>query len=204
VTEERFQPCLAKSGRDKGGATAESASNGVTSRSSMYPKAAEPEIIPPRHAAKGELRALDDETLAMLASLLDDVFRIPGTGIRFGLDPLIGLIPGIGDLLSGMASFLIILAAWQRQLSRATIARMVANVAIDTVFGVIPVAGDAFDAAWKSNRKNFTLLQRASREDWRRQRWHDWLFLAGVGVVLLVLISVPIVVLYLLVHALGR
>jgi hypothetical protein len=163
---------------------------------------AEPEIIPPRRAGTGELQGLDDETLALLASLLDDMFRIPGTAIRFGLDPLIGLIPGIGDLISGLASFLIILAAWQRRLPRATVARMMVNVAIDTLVGAIPIAGDAFDLAWKSNRKNLTLLQRSSPEAARRQSWRDWLFMGGIALVLGLLLSVPIVVLWLVVHSL--
>jgi hypothetical protein len=180
------------------------ASNGITRHLSMYPKAVEPEIIPPGRAAEGELRALDDETLNLVASLLDDVFRIPGTNIRFGLDALIGLVPGIGDLIGSMAASLIIFAAWQRQLSRATVARMVANVAIDTLVGAIPFAGDVFDAAWKANRKNYALLQRASQRGRRRQTWRDWLFLLGVGLVLLLLVSVPIATLYLLIHALGR
>ena len=76
----------------------------------MRPDTAESEIIPPRHARARVVRGLDDETLNLLASLLDDMFRVPGTAIRFGLDPLIGLIPGIGDLISGLAAFLIIFA----------------------------------------------------------------------------------------------
>ena len=169
----------------------------------MRPNTVEPEITPPRRARPGEPQGLDDETLAMLASLLDDVFRIPGTAIRFGLDPLIGLIPGIGDLISGLASFLIIFSAWQRQLPRATVARMMANVAIDTVIGAVPFIGDFFDAAWKSNRKNLTLLQRSSPQAARRQSWRDWLFLGGVAIVLGLLVSVPIVVLWLVIHSLS-
>jgi hypothetical protein len=170
----------------------------------MRPNYAEPEIIPPRRAGTGELHGLDDETLALLASLLDDAFRIPGTAIRFGLDPLIGLIPGIGDLIGGLASFLIIFSAWQRRLPRPTVARMMVNVAIDTLIGAIPLAGDLFDVAWKSNRKNLTLLQHSSPQAARRQSWRDWLFLCGVALVLGLLVSVPIVVLWLVVHSWSR
>jgi hypothetical protein len=162
---------------------------------------AEPEIIPPRGRAKSA-EGLDDATLNLLASLLDDIFKIPGTSIRFGLDPLVGLVPGIGDLLTGAASFLIIFSAWQRQLPRVTVARMMANVAIDTLVGAIPLVGDAFDAAWKSNRKNLNLLQRATTDTSRHQGWRDWLFLAGLIALMLVLIAIPIAVLWLILHIL--
>src|SRR4051794_13289412 len=117
----------------------------------------EPQVLPPLRPQSG----LSDESLEIVASLLDDFFRIPGTSIRFGLDPLIGLIPGLGDALSGFASFLIVFAAWQRRLPRVTIARMVANIGLDTLVGSIPFLGDAFDAAWKSNRRNVELLKRS-------------------------------------------
>jgi len=164
----------------------------------MRPQA-EPEIIPPRRASS-RVEGLDDATLNLLASLLDDVFKIPGTSLRFGLDHLIGLVPGIGDLLTGAASFLIIFAAWQRQLPKVTVARMMANVAIDTLVGSIPLLGDAFDAAWKSNRKNLNILQRATMDTSQHQGWRDWLFLLGLVLVMLVLISIPILVLWLVIH----
>ncbi|MGE5112531.1 MAG: DUF4112 domain-containing protein [Acidobacteriaceae bacterium] len=158
----------------------------------------EPQVIPPGRATPvGSV--LDETTLQWLASLLDDVFQIPGTGIRFGLDPLLGLVPGIGDLLTGAASFLIIFSAWQRQIPRVTVARMVANVAIDTLVGSVPLFGDVFDVAWKSNRKNITLLERANRNSIRRQDWRDWLFFVGLFVVMVILVALPIAVLWVIV-----
>ncbi len=103
-----------------------------------------------------------DRNLDLLSHLLDDFLRIPGTQIRFGLDGMIGLIPGIGDVLGAMASWIIILAAWLRGVPKVTLARMLANVAIETVIGTVPVLGDAFDIAWKANRRNFALLERAT------------------------------------------
>lgn len=168
----------------------------------MRPTTPEPEIIPPGKSSAREQDVLSDEFLSRLASLLDDIFRIPGTSIRFGLDPLVGLIPGIGDFLTGAASFLIILAAWQRKLPRVTVARMVANVIIDTLIGCIPVAGDVFDAAWKSNRMNMALLQRSSGATARRQSWKDWAFLVALLFALAFVVIVPIAVLTLIFHAL--
>ena len=171
----------------------------------MQPYESEPEIIPPgaRSRRTGQ-SSLDDQMLQMLASLLDDIFHIPGTGIRFGLDPIIGLIPGIGDLITSVASFLIILAAWQRRMPKVKMARMVANIAIDTLVGSIPIAGDAFDVAWKSNRKNLALLQRETTIEKGHQSWRDWLFLLGVVVLLGILVAIPIAVIFLLIHLLHR
>jgi hypothetical protein len=171
----------------------------------MKPYDAEPEIIPPGGRSRREQESLlGDEMLNLLASLLDDLFRVPGTSFRFGLDPIIGLIPGFGDFLTSIASFLIILAAWQRRMPKVTIARMVSNIAIDTLVGIVPLAGDAFDAAWKSNRKNLDLLQREKSVEAGTQTWKDWLFLLGVVVLMGILIAIPIAVLALIVHFLRK
>ena len=158
----------------------------------------EPEIIPPyQEPSPRPAPRIHDATLETVTRLLDDVFVIPGTSIRFGLDPLIGLIPGFGDLVTGLASFLIIFAGWQRNLPRVTIARMVANVAIDTVVGSVPLLGDAFDAAWKSNRKNLSLLQRSSgAAQLRKHTVLDGLFLTGIAIALLALAAVPFLLLW--------
>ncbi len=125
----------------------------------MPPPSPEPEILRPRFARGGDL--FSDRNLDLLSHLLDDFLRIPGTQIRFGLDGIIGLIPGIGDVLGAMASWIIILAAWLRGVPRITLARMLANVAIETIIGTIPILGDAFDIAWKANRRNYALLERS-------------------------------------------
>jgi hypothetical protein len=123
------------------------------------PPSPEPEILQPRFARGGDL--FSDRNLDLLSHLLDDFLRIPGTQIRFGLDGIIGLIPGIGDIIGAMASWIIILAAWLRGVPRVTLARMLANVAIETIIGTIPIFGDAFDIAWKANRRNYALLERS-------------------------------------------
>jgi hypothetical protein len=123
------------------------------------PPTPEPEILRPRINRGADL--FSDRNLDLLSHILDDFLRIPGTQIRFGLDGIIGLIPGIGDILGALASWIIILAAWLRGVPRVTLARMLANVAIETIIGAVPVLGDAFDIAWKANRRNYALLERS-------------------------------------------
>lgn len=96
----------------------------------------------------------------LLAKLLDNAVAIPGTGWKIGLDPIVGLIPGIGDLIAAVLSGYIVLEAARANVSAFTLARMVANVGIDTLVGAVPALGDLFDAAWKSNTKNVALLER--------------------------------------------
>ena len=95
-----------------------------------------------------------------VATVLDDAIRIPGTNIRFGIDPLVGLVPGLGDLLGGAASAYIILEAARAGAPATVLLRMAANVGIDTLVGALPVVGDLFDFAWKSNARNVRLLTR--------------------------------------------
>ena len=162
----------------------------------------EPEIIPPRTRRAPAI--LTDEQLEQLARLLDDVFQIPGTNLRFGLDPLIGLIPGLGDFITGIMSFLIVYGAWQRGLPKVTMARMFVNIAIDTLVGIIPIGGDFFDAAFKSNRMNYNLLMRAKSGVQKSHTVRDWLFLGALALGMLALIVVPTIALILFIHWLWR
>lgn len=95
-----------------------------------------------------------------LAGLMDEAFQIPGTNIRVGMDSLIGLIPGIGDVATAVVSGLIIHQARQMGIPKRTLMRMLSNVGVDLVVGAVPVAGDLFDVVWKSNRKNVALLKK--------------------------------------------
>ena len=96
----------------------------------------------------------------VLARLLDNAIPIPGTSWKIGLDPIVGLIPGIGDLISAVLSGYIILEAARADIPTLTLAKMLGNVGIDTLFGAVPALGDVFDAAWKSNTRNVALLER--------------------------------------------
>lgn len=169
-----------------------------------------PEIILPGQPASTTVRrtssGMTDEQLDGLATLLDSAFQIPGTSWRIGLDPIIGLIPGLGDIISSVFSFIIVFAAWQRNLPKVTIARMVANIAIDTLVGSMPILGDIFDAAWKSNKKNVALLKRASAEQAEgagfKAHARDWGALIMLVLAAAAMIAVPIwVLIWLLRHA---
>jgi hypothetical protein len=94
-----------------------------------------------------------------MSKLLDNAFTIPGTRLRFGVDAIIGLVPGLGDAVSALFSAYLVLQASRLGAPRAVVTRMIANVAIDTLVGWIPVLGDAFDVVWKSNLKNMALLE---------------------------------------------
>ena len=94
-----------------------------------------------------------------IARMMDDQFRAPGTNLRFGLDFLLGLFPGLGDAATSIISLLIVHHAWAAGASKLTLARMLGNVGIDFLVGSVPIAGDVFDFAWKANRKNARLLE---------------------------------------------
>ncbi len=122
----------------------------------------EPELVidPEKHQKIEQLRRI--------AELLDGQFRIPGTDIEFGLDAIIGLVPGIGDLICGGISMWLIREARRLGAPRWLIARMVWNVAVDVSVGAVPVLGDMLDVAWKANRMNIELLSRHFKMSSRR------------------------------------
>ena len=149
-------------------------------------------------ATADEWRAIDPEILSgnreaeekieQIAWLMDR--SIPIGGMRVGLDPILGLIPGIGDALSALISSIIIVQAHRAGVPKATVLRMMANVGIDVAVGAIPIVGDLFDFAWKANTKNLDLFKASVRGRHRTSR--DWSFLAVVLAGLGALLAVPI------------
>jgi hypothetical protein len=133
-----------------------------------------------------------DEQLRRLEILLDEAFRIPGTQIRFGIDGIIGLVPGLGDVLAGLLSLVIPVAAWIRGVPYVTLMRMAANLGIGVLIGTIPLFGDIFDIAWKPNRRNYLLLERHLGEP-RQHTWRDWAFLLLLGAMMAVVFAIPVV-----------
>jgi hypothetical protein len=102
-------------------------------------------------------------SLRRWAFLLDSLFRIPGTSVRFGLDGIVGLIPGIGDIASPAYTGLILIEALRLRVPAIVQARMVLNAAIDMAIGLVPLLGDIADIAWKANTRNLALLERHAR-----------------------------------------
>src|SRR6202049_1633656 len=135
-----------------------------------------------------------NEHLDYVAALLDDMWRIPGTQIRFGLDAVIGWVPGIGDAMAGIASCLIVCASWRRGAKPITLARMVANILLEMTLGAIPVAGDVFHIVWKANRRNYRLLIREKEHPGSNTR-RDWMFLAIVFLTAIAVAGFPIAIL---------
>jgi hypothetical protein len=102
----------------------------------------------------------DLHRLRRLSHLLDSRFRLPGTNWRFGLDGIAGLIPGVGDAAGALISLYIVTEAWRLGVRKRTIVRMIGNVALDSLVGTVPLAGDLFDFLWKSNLRNLRLAER--------------------------------------------
>jgi hypothetical protein len=133
-----------------------------------------------------------EESLERLSWLMDDLIRIPGLNWRFGLDAIVGLIPGFGDTATSLVSFYILVAAVRYRVPKVTLLRMGLNVGIDYLLGSLPLVGDVFDAWWKSNHLNLDLLREratVSADEARHGSASDWLF---VGLIILLLVGVAV------------
>jgi hypothetical protein len=134
------------------------------------------------------------ELLRRMSRLLDSAMAVPGTSIRVGLDPILGLVPGLGDLVSPLFTMGIIWQARELGLPRVVQLRMIFNVAIDSLFGIVPVIGDLFDVAWKANDRNMALLDRYAREEHPASAG-DWLFVAAMMAILALIAIAPLLLL---------
>jgi Domain of unknown function (DUF4112) len=114
-----------------------------------------PEVVEPDERLPRDLVAL-----RRFARIMDEAFEVPGTRIRFGADALLGLIPGVGDVIGGVLSTWIVFGALRHRVPLPVIARMVLNIVIDLFFGAVPVAGDVFDFLFEENMKNMRLLEK--------------------------------------------
>ena len=134
-----------------------------------------------------------------LADWLDQRFTIPGTSIRIGLDPILGLIPGIGDMIANLAGSAIILIAAQYRLPKIVLLRMGLNVALNAMIGAIPVFGDIFSIWFRSNVKNAQLLDRYVGTEDRVSNFSNWIFvIAVIGGIILLLIAILLVTVWVL------
>ncbi len=153
--------------------------------------------------ASPELKRAAADVLApwaeRLVRWLDDLIRIPGTKWGIGLDPILGfLVPGLGDTVTGVGSIGLLFLALKERLPTVVLFRMCLNILVDTVGGLLPVAGDAFDLVWRSNKRNLALIERYRDDPKAKASALDYL-LVGSGLVLAVAsIVLPIVIFYVL------
>jgi hypothetical protein len=148
------------------------------------------EVLPPEEERK---KTRLEPLFKWLALVMDEFLRLPGTKFRLGLDPLIGLIPGLGDTASAIVSTVTLIYAARCGLPKILISRMSLNILINEVVGIIPGIGDAFSFWFKSNSRNYDLLQR----HWgapRRARTSDWIFVGAILGLLFLIIGIGLVV----------
>ncbi len=125
------------------------------------------------------------------ADLLDSRFRIPGTDIRFGLDPLLSLVPGLGDLASPAFTAALLAQVLYQRIPRVVVLRMLMNALIDAAIGAIPIAGQVGDIFWRANLRNLALLEQYA-EPGRPPARGDYLFVLGVTLACGVVVAVPV------------
>ena len=149
---------------------------------------------------------IQDPFIALVTRLMDEMFVIPGTKIRFGLDPLIGLIPGVGASASAVVSLALIALCSRKGVPRIVLGRMGVNVLINAALDAVPVVGDALSVFYRSNSKNYELLQKHAGTAKHSTR-SDWMFLiallGGVSLILIMMVVGAITVISWLFHS-GR
>jgi hypothetical protein len=133
------------------------------------------------------------ESLRRWAVVLDSLFRIPGTSIRFGLDSVAGLIPGVGDLASPVYTALILIEGLRLRVPAVVQARMVLNAALDMAIGLVPLLGDIADVAWKANTRNLALLERHARPGTPPSKG-DYVFVGVCLALVLLIAAVPFII----------
>ena len=144
-----------------------------------------------KDAPRGAQRPGDDPFIALVARLMDDIFVIPGTNIRFGLDPIISLLPAFGSGASAIVSIVLIGLSARRGVPKIVLVRMATNVLINTALDSVPVVGDAISIFYRSNARNYALLQKHAGQV-RASTRGDWLFLAGLLASVLLVIGLMI------------
>ena len=143
-------------------------------------------VIPQRLFYDAPVRPTSAATLEALrrwAVLLDSAFKVPGTNVRFGLDAIIGLVPGLGDLVAPVFTVILLGTALKMRVPAVVLARMVLNAGIDMVLGLVPIAGDIGDVFWKADLRNMALLERHARPGVQPTRADYWFVLSCIAVV---------------------
>jgi hypothetical protein len=158
------------------------------------------EVLPPEEKRR---RQGLEPLFTGLAFIMDELVRVPGTKFRFGLDPLLGLIPGIGDTSSALVSALALIQAVRVGVPKILLARMSLNILINEIIGVVPVAGDAFSFWFKSNARNYEIIKNHRLGSSVPAR-SDWLFVIGILVLLLLIVCAGIAISFLVLGAMAR
>jgi hypothetical protein len=158
-------------------------------------------VVRLRQLTPGQEQRLD--VLRRVSRMLDSAMVVPGTSFRFGLDPILGLVPGLGDLVSPLFTMGILWQARDLGIPKVVQLRMIFNVALDTVVGMVPLAGDLFDFAWKANDMNLALLDRHAYEEHRGSA-ADWLFVGLMFAVLAAIAIAPFLLLGAIISGIGR
>ena len=154
------------------------------------------EVLPPEEKQKGsQLEPL----FRWLALIMDDLLRVPGTRLRFGLDPIIGLLPGLGDTASAIISTFALVYAARCRLPKIVLARMALNILINELVGIVPGIGDAFSFWFKSNARNYELVQRHIATP-KRARKSDWVFVCAVLALLFLIVCAGLLVSFFVLH----
>jgi hypothetical protein len=135
--------------------------------------------------------------------LLDSAFELPGTRIRLGWDPILGLVPWLGDVLTALMATVMIVHAHQMRLPRVVQLRMLFNVAIDMLLGIVPLAGDVADVFWRANARNLALIERHVARPGPASAG-DWLFVIGVLALILAIAAIPLLALSAVITLLSR
>jgi Domain of unknown function (DUF4112) len=149
------------------------------------------EVLPPRDEAREHLLSIAD----ILAKVLDTSIRIPGTSWSIGLDPLLGLVPGIGDVIANLIGTVILGIATRLQIPRIVLTRMSLNLLINGTVGAVPVIGDLFSVWFRSHARNAALLREAAQKP-DRETHADWFYVGGIigGTVALLLLTIALMI----------
>jgi hypothetical protein len=149
--------------------------------------------------SKDERKQIEiEQSLETLATYLDGLFKVPGTGWRFGLDSLIGLVPNVGDAATSLVSFYILIAGVRYGVPKITLLRMAFNIGLDYIVGAIPFIGDAFDFFWKSNKQNMDLIrERATGKNVGTTADYFFVFVI-IGILIAILIASILISLFII------
>jgi hypothetical protein len=166
-----------------------------THQSDHEPRSIEVEVLPPE--GKADKHDETDPLLGLVTKVMDTIFRVPGTKFRFGVNPLIGFIPVIGDQIDAAISTAVLFRSVRHRLPKIVLARMALNVLVNALFQGIPVVGDLFTFFFKANRLNYQLLEKHAGTGKPVTRG-DWIFVgAMIGATFFIAISLSVLLIYL-------